>query len=132
MIKKIVGYSLLFFAMIALFLALAGIKEANLSPSFIAFLKNTSREMESWKVAIPNIPDIPKIEDINQGEWYEFAVNALNGIISFLNGLVVLLNFIIMALNTLIQLLEFIFFIIKNLIVMKDNILQDSNTIVVH
>lgn len=127
MISKIVGASLLFFAMIALMLALAGIREVELSEPFMAFLNQTSIELESYKIAIPDIPRIPTMEFLYfGGNFFEVVgqifINFIQLWVRFINGIITILNLVILVLNTIIQLLEFIFLIIKNLITMKNSL----------
>lgn len=109
MIKKIILSLFLGCLFIAIPLSLAGIHRVSLSDGVISFLQNCSRELNDFKVEIPQIPKIPTIN-----------VGFLDVLINFINGFVILINFVITLVNIIIQLLEFLFIIIKNLITLKD------------
>lgn len=117
MIKKIIVSTFFVLLLFSISLYLAGITHVELGSHAMAFLKNCSRELESFKIAIPNIPSIPNMEDVN---GFMVVVDVL---VKFINGLVNVLNFIILVLNTLIQLIQFIFIILKNFISMRNEII---------
>lgn len=116
MLKKI-SISLIFVCLlIAIPLALLGYEKVELGTPFMALMSNTSRQLESYKVSIPDIPMIPAFEE-PQG-----ILVVVQFLLKVVNGISTLLNVIIMVLNSLIQLLEFIFLLLKNLITFKDSI----------
>jgi len=100
--------------------------QITIGPEFLSFVRSCSQELNGFKIEIPDIPDIPKIEYMTQenAQWYElvlnFLVNVVNGLVTFLNGVVNLLNFVVTIVNVIIQVLEFLFILIKNLFTMTD------------
>lgn len=119
MIKRIVACLLFFCLIIAIPLAIAGVERVELGGAFMALLRNTSKELNTYKIEIPNIPSIPRL---NSATGFMVVIDLL---ISFINGLVNLLNFVVMILNYVIQVLEFFCLLIKNLFTFRDN-LQES------
>ena len=85
MIKKIL-FSLIFLCLcIAVPLALIGFKHVDLGSGFIGFMSNCSHELESFKIGIPDIPQIPKIDVLVDNGGLEVLFNILNAIIGFFN-----------------------------------------------
>lgn len=116
MIKRIC-FSLIFICcIIAIPLALMGIRHVNIGGPFLAFLRGCSNELNEYKIAIPNIPSVPK--PTGTGGWYA----VLSVLISIANALIGICNFAIMFMNTIVQLLQFIFVILKRLITFKDSL----------
>lgn len=116
MIKKISLSFIFVCLLIAIPLALLGYKKVELGSPFLALMANTTRQLEGYKVTIPDIPMIPAFEEP------EGIMVVVQFLLKVVNGISTLLNVIIMLLNSLIQLLEFIFLLLKNLISFKDSI----------
>lgn len=121
MIKRIIAYLILFCLIIAVPLSLAGITRVELGGSFLALMKNTSRELNEFKIAIPSIPNIPKLDQVG-GIW-----EVINVLVTFINGFVNVLNFLVTILNYAIQLIQFLVLLIKNMIVFRDSLGQSAD-----
>lgn len=116
MIKKIV-FSLIFLCMlIAIPLALLGIRHVSVGGAFLSFLRGCSMELNQYKVAIPNIPNVPTPQET--GGWWD----VLGVLVSIANGVIGICNFAINFMNTIVQLLQFVFIIIRRLITLKDTL----------
>lgn len=124
MIKKVIFAGIFLCLCIAVPLAIMGYDHVTLGPSFMAFMRNVSNELESHKIAIPNIPEIPRFEpQVAEGDdILTFLANLLNGIIFIVNLLVKLVNIISMVINVIIQLVQMIVIIIKNLVTFKNSL----------
>lgn len=116
-----VGISLVWFA--------GGVEphQIQLGTPFISFMNSCNRDLNSFKIAIPNIPSIPSLDAIREiNNFWDVIVNLLvniaNAFFTFLNGVIKLLNFLIQIINVVIELLEFIFIILKNAIVLRDTL----------
>lgn len=121
MIKKIV-FSLLFVCLcIAIPLAIAGYTKVELGKSGLALLNITARDLENFKIEIPDIPAIPKF-NVDNG-----AVLVLNFLIDIVNGLSTLINFIVDILNIVIQFIQYVVILIKNIITFKDSLIQATS-----
>lgn len=107
---------------IAIPLSIAGVEHVDISGPFLSLMKNTSRELEEYKIAIPEIPSIPRLENVSGF----FAV--VDVLVSFINGFIKLLNFIVTIINVVIQLFQYIFLLIKNLIIFKDTLFEQSQS----
>lgn len=116
MIKKMIVSMFFICLVIAIPLAMLGIKHVDLGPSFIKFLSQTSLDMEKWQLQIPNIPDIPKPPSL--GGWLDI----LSVIIDFFNFLIDLFNVIIGMFNFVLMFTQYIFTLVKNLIMFKDTL----------
>lgn len=134
MIKRIIGSMLLFDLLVAVAISLVyvangqDIQPVRLGSEFMSFIRSSSIEMESMKIAIPDIPKITfKFEMLTNpnGDWWQVIANAflgfVNGFFGFLNGIVTLLNMLINVVNVLISLIQLVFVILKNLMTMKEN-----------
>lgn len=116
MIKKII-FSLIFVCLIvAIPLAVMGIKKVELGEPFLAFIRVTADDAERWKLSIPEIPKIPVFSDAS---GFELVLNAL---IKFINVIIWLLNAIRSVINLIIGFLQFFFFLIKNLFNLSDTL----------
>lgn len=109
MIKRVIGYTLLACCFIAIILYGLGLRKVEIGSGFLAFLQNTNRELENYKIVIPDIPQIPRIQGI-------FVVA-----IDFLNAMVNVLNFCITLFNVAIQIIQFVVLLVKNFIVIAKN-----------
>lgn len=114
MIKKITIVSIFLCLLIAIPLSLLGIKKVEIGPAFMSFMNTCNKDLNSFKIAIPNIPKIPSPPNLN-GFW---AI--LNAFISFGNFIIGVFNVGITFLNIIIQLIEFLIIVIKNLTSFKD------------
>lgn len=101
-----------------------GIKYVSVGGPFLAFLRGCSYELNQYKVAIPNIPSVPKPQQT--GGWWD----VLQVLISIANGFVGICNFAIMFMNTIVQLLQFVFIIIRRLITLKDTLVDGASSYV--
>lgn len=120
MIKRIILSIILVCLFIAIPLSIAGVKHVDISGPFLSLMKNTSRELEEYKIAIPEIPSIPRLENVSGF----FAV--VDVLVSFINGFIKLLNFIVTIINVVIQLFQYIFLLIKNLVIFRDTLFEQS------
>ena len=122
MIKKVL-FSLIFLCLcIAVPLALMGYKHVDLGSGFIGFMSNCSHELESFKIGIPDIPPIPKIDFLASSGGLEVLFNILNAIIGFFNVIINIINIGCDVINIVISLVQFIVIVIKNLIWFKDSL----------
>lgn len=134
MIKRIIGAMLLFDLLVAVAISLVyvangqDIQPVKIGTEFMSFVRSSSLEMNSMKIAIPDIPKIDfKFDMLSNpnGDWWTIIANALlgfiNGFFGFLNGIVALLNMLINVLNVIISLIQLLFVILKNLMTMKEN-----------
>lgn len=119
MIKRIIACGFLLCLFVAIPLALMGIEKVELGSPFLAFLKNCNRELNDFKIEIPNVPHIPNLDV--QNDFLAFV----NVVINFINGLVNVINFVVMFFNVIISVLQFLFILIKNLITFKDMLLTN-------
>lgn len=101
---------------IAIPLALAGFERVELGQDFLMFMSKCSIELDSYKIAIPEIPMIGSL-DTNGDFW----LNIVNGLINFVNFISRILNVLTTILNVIIQVLEFIIIVVKNLIALANN-----------
>lgn len=122
MIKKITIVSILLCLLIAIPLSILGIRKVELGPSFLAFMNTCNRDLNNFKIEIPNIPRIPSPPNLD-GFW---AI--LNAFISFGNFIIGVINVGITLINVVIQLIEFIIIMIKNLIAFKDVLAVNSSS----
>lgn len=123
MIRKIIYAGIFLCLLIAIPLSLMGIEKVEPGMPFLAFLKNCNRELNDFKIEIPNIPAIPLLD--TEGNPF---LNFVNGVINFLNGVSNLINFIITLLNVVIQVIQFIFIVVKNLIIFKDTLIPPETS----
>lgn len=116
MIKKI-AFALIFVCLlIAIPLGIAGYERVELGAGGLALLQTTARDLENFKIEIPNIPQIPLFES---PKGIELVLNFLSKVV---NGLSYVINFVILVLNYVIQLIEYAVILIKNLITFKNNV----------
>lgn len=124
MIKKII-FTLIFVCMlIAIPLALMGIRYVNVGGPFLSFLRGASNELNQYKVGIPEIPSVPLPQE--SGGWWD----VLGVLVSIANGFIGICNFAIMFMNTIVQLLQFVFILIRRLITLKDTLAATSSSYV--
>lgn len=114
MIKRIIGAGILLCLFIAIPLSIAGITHVEIGSAFMGFLKSCNRDLENFKIEIPQIPQIPRFENPS---GFFVVVDIL---VSFINGISQFINFGIMISNYFIQLLEFITIILINLVSMRN------------
>lgn len=110
MIKRISLAFLGSMLMIAFALYLLGMRKVELGQPFLSFLKSCAIELNDIKFEIPDIPQVPKLD--NQLGYFTSVINVL---INFLNGFVAFLNFFVMVINEFIKVLTFLFIVLKNL-----------------
>lgn len=127
MFKKIVLSLVLVCLFIAIPLALMGYKKVELGEPFLAFMQNVSKELNDFKIAIPDIPSIPHFEGATDGGFLEVMSNILNALINFVNVIITVLNALSTIINIIIQLLQTIFIVIKQLIGFKDNVAANNS-----
>lgn len=123
MIRKIILGLFLFCLFIAIPLAAIGIKHVEIGPAFIGFLKQTSRDLESWKLTIPNIPKIPDfVYETPTNGFNEVMIGIFQGMMTFFNIIISILNAIVGMLNMAIQFTQYVFTLMKNLIAFSDTL----------
>lgn len=119
MIKRIIGFFFLGCLIIAIPLAIAGIKHVDLGGSFMTLLRNCDYDFKMVSgIEIPNIPDIPKPP--NTGGWWE----VLGALIDFFNFIILLLNVVISVANVLIGLIKYIIILVKNIFTFRDTLIS--------
>lgn len=102
MIKKIVCIAIPLFCVIALFLKLSGVDHIEFNKDYYDFMASILQRSEKFTFAIPNIPEIPTI---NNG--------FVDAIIGFVNGLASVINILSTILNVCIKILAFILGLIE-------------------
>lgn len=122
MIKRIIAYLIFGCLIVALPLSIAGITRVQLGGPFLAVLKLTNQQLNDFTIAIPSIPQIPKMDKLNG------FFQVVNLLITFFNGLINLINFIITIVNYIIKLIEFLVILVKNLIFFRDSLRQAQDT----
>ena len=120
MIRKIIFSSIFVLLLFSISLYLFGVRRVELGSTFLSFMKNCSRELENFKISIPNIPSIPLMDEVN---GILIVVDLLT---KFFNGLINVINFIILILNTVIQVLQFLFILLKNFISSRDVLISQA------
>lgn len=115
--KKIVVFFFFFFMVIALFLALGGRREPiAFDNTYYNFLQRIALSTSQYKIEIPNIPQIPHIDNVGFG-W-----TVLNVIINFFNIVINVLNVIVLIFNKIIELITFIVILLKEIITFRDSL----------
>lgn len=123
MVRKIILGLFLLCLFIAIPLAAIGIRHVEIGPAFIGFMNQTSKDLEVWKIAIPDIPEIPKpLEVVTINNPLDFLVSFGNAVITFVNFLSRIINVIISMLNMVIQFTQYVFTLVKNLIAFSDTL----------
>lgn len=122
MVKKIIFSGIVLCLFIAIPLALMGYKQVELGTPFLALMRSVSRDLDSFKIEIPDIPKIPKFSSQEASGVLEVLFNILNAIINFFNVIIFLINTVADVVNIIIQLIQVIVLIVKNLITFKDSI----------
>lgn len=97
MIKKIFCFLIPTFCIIALFLKLSGVNHIEFGEDYYRFMSSILQRSDKFTFAIPNIPQIPTI---NNG-----FVDALIG---FVNGLASVINVVTTLFNVVLKVLAFI------------------------
>lgn len=124
MIKKIIFSGIVLCLFIAVPLALLGYTKVELGQPFLGLMKAVSRDLNNFKIAIPEIPHIPTFEEESASGGLEVLFNILNVIINFFNMIITLINAVVGIFNVVLQLLECIVLVIKNLITFKDSVID--------
>lgn len=119
MLRRIVVSIIFISLLIAIPLSLMGYKQVELGTPFLALMKSVSRDLEEFKIAIPDIPNIPAFES-GQSGWFD----ALNVLISIGNAFIGIINILSMITNVVISVIQVVVLVVKNLINFKDVIAQ--------
>lgn len=123
MIRKIILGLFLLCLFIAIPLAALGIRHVEIGPAFIGFMNQTSKDLESWKLTIPNIPNIPDFTyETPSNGFIEALQGIFQGMMSFFNIIINILNVFVGMLNMVIQFTQYVFTLIKNLIAFTDTL----------
>lgn len=124
MIGRIVGYSMLFCLFLAIGFSAFGYKYVEIGPSFLAFMRAVNNDVQLYKIAIPNIPLIPRYErqGTDGNDILSVLVSLLNGLIYFVNLHIFTINLLSSLVNLIIQVLQTIFAIINRLINFSRNV----------
>lgn len=133
MIKRIIASMFFVCLIVAIILASVGIEKVSLGGYFMVLLRTTNMELQDYAIAIPDIPRVPQVQTLSDG----FDIlDVLNGLITFINGIVDMLNFMVMIINAIIQVVEFLFILLKNLITttgdIKDDYSQEAGSLLVN
>lgn len=107
---------------IAVPLYIMGYTHVELGTPFLSFLHNCNDQLNQFKIAIPEIPDVPKPPS------HEGWALILNVLIDAVNFIVAICNIAISIMNAIIQFLQFIFIMIKSLISFKDDLAATGTT----
>lgn len=137
MVNKIIASFFLFDLIVALLICAVwsaqGVEfhEVEIGADFLSFVRQCSNELNNNKIEIPNIPQIPMIEDISaegDSNWWsqvlDFFINFANGFFTFINAVINILNFFVQTINIIIQLLQFIFILLRNIFTLRDNLVR--------
>lgn len=128
MFYRIIGYVLFGMLVFAFVLSFAGIQEVYLGNGFTNWLRYVNSSLESWRLQIPTIPQIPYLEGgsifsrlpnlhnrattvvtvPNANSVAGGLKNTLNVLIAFFNFLTKILNVLIVIVNVLISLIQFV------------------------
>lgn len=123
MVRKIILGLFLLCLFIAIPLAAVGIRHVEIGPAFIGFMNQTNRDLDAWKLAIPNIPKIPDfVYETPTNGFMEVMIGIFQGMMNFFNIIVSILNAIIGMLNMVIQFTQYVFTLLKNLIAFTDTL----------
>lgn len=122
MIKRISLALILVCLLVALPLALMGIKHVEIGPAFLGFMKNTVRDLDGWKFEIPQIPTLARLE--KPTGW----LVVLDWLIWLCNAFFAICNLAITVMNVVIYVIQFIIALIKNLISFKDTMEGTGDT----
>lgn len=111
MITRIVSYLFLATLFFAFFLAIVGVTHISTGEEYYRFLGTVSERFESWKIEIPNIPKIPRIDDSSSANGTDiFAI--LKGFVNFFvtlaNVIISIFNIAILVINIIIQIIQFV------------------------
>lgn len=128
MIWRILTFFILPCLVISFVLFFAGVNSSNFGSGYYTFLREVNETYSSWSLQIPNIPDIPLLQQEGEltptksvvrvvttpviGAGGNTVLGRLKGIINlliiFCNFIIKFLNFIITVLNVAIQVLQFV------------------------
>lgn len=123
MIRKIILGLFLLCLFIAIPLATVGIRHVELGPAFIGFMNQTSKDLQAWKLTIPDIPNIPDIDfKTPPNGFVEVLTGIFQGLMSFINIIITIINVFIGMLNMVIQFTQYVFTLLKNLIAFTDTL----------
>ena len=130
MISRIIAFLILPSLIVAMFLSLAGVSAIPFDDnSMYTFFSSVFTRFNNIRIAIPNIPSIPKLEYVASDNFFQFILNALIFVVRFLtiivNAIVSVINFSSALITLFIQIVEYVLVFIYSL---KDlrNILQVS------
>lgn len=111
MITRIVSYLMLGMLFLSFFLAILGVTHISTGDEYYSFMGSVSQRFENWKIEIPQIPSIPRLDERNAGDG-DGIFAAFRAFVNFFvvlaNAIVGILNILILIINTLIQLIQFI------------------------
>lgn len=116
MFKRIIAVIMLLCLLIAVPLALLGIKRVELGEPFLALMHAVTKDLNNFKVEIPDIPLIDFGDKVGAG-W-----DVIKAIASFFNFFIRIINVFILLINIVIQLFQVIFLVVRHLITFKDTL----------
>lgn len=100
---KIIGFAMIGFMLIAFVLYINGVEHVDFDSRYYMFLLDVNKKLVSWgKLEIPNIPKIEKLNENNV--WYA----VLNAFIWFVNALSSVVNVISAIINYIIAFIQFV------------------------
>ena len=124
MILKIVGFLLVPFMFIAIYLSANGVSQIPYDNTFYSWLKVTMENFNGWKLSIPPIPKIPILayQDDSGVLWVIinaliFVVRILTRLVNFIIGVV---DVVFWFLNIIIQIVQFLLTCIYSIKDLKD------------
>ena len=120
MLRKICFALILLCLFIAIPLSLMGIHKVELGEPFLALMKAVNKDLSTYKIEIPQIPEIPGTSTFG-GAWL-----ILDVVIKFFNFMIKIINVFITLINVVIQVLQTIFLIVRHLITFKDTLANYS------
>lgn len=111
MITRIVSYLFLGLLFFSFFLAIVGVTHISTGDEYYSFLGSVSQRFESWKIEIPNIPNVPRMNDGSAGDGdniFKAFRMFVNFFVEVINAIIGILNIVILVVNIVIQLIQFI------------------------
>lgn len=132
MTSRLITFVLFPCLIIALLLALAGVRQVEFGDSYYQFMGDVSRAYSQWSF---EIPDIPKITPMNDGGFdsggliISVLIKIGNFFVNVINGLISVLNVLILIINVVISLIQFALTLIYCLLGFRNRVAGSINLI---
>ena len=116
LIVKIVMFFIVPMLFIALILSMNGVSKVEFGDGYYAFIQRVARKYNDWKLSIPNIPTIPKNNNVDSWRIITALIEFANAFIRVFNGLLTIINMVINALQFVLTLIMSLFLDIPRII----------------